>query len=373
MVSRLETSAITGASTTVETANADAGLADLPRCIEKPSAWVGKALSAKPELWLYQLSQQDIQELEQAAKGYLAGGRDIGEMTMQDFPLLKFSRHLVQLKQKLLTGIGVEVMRGLPTESYSKAVSAAIFCGIGAHLGSPRSQNAAGHILGHVRDIGADVSDPNARIYQTSVRQTFHTDSTDVVGLLCLKKAKSGGTSLLVSAETIFNEMQRKRPDLVPHLFGVVATDRRGEIPPGAKAYFEIPVLSWYQQFLTVQYQRQYIDSAQRFPDAPKLTNEQTDALNYFDVLANDPELHLAMQLEPGDIQFVYNHSQLHDREAFIDWPEPDQRRHLLRLWLSMKGDRPLPQCFETRYGSIEPGNRGGIVTAQTQLHAPLD
>lgn len=372
-VSRLETTLGTTVEKPVKATAASAGLAELPHSIDRPSAWVGKELASKPEQWLYQLSQQDIQELEQAANEYLAGGRDIGEMTIQDFPLAEFSQHLVQLKQKLLAGIGVEVIRGLPTERYSKSVSAAIFCGIGAHLGSPRSQNAAGHILGHVRDIGADVSDPSARIYQTSVRQTFHTDSTDVVGLLCLKTARSGGTSLLVSAETIFNEMQRKRPDLVPHLFEVVATDRRGEIPPGAKAYFEIPVLSWYQSFLTVQYQRQYIDSAQRFSDAPKLNNQQTEALDYFDMLANDPELHIAMQLEPGDMQFVYNHSQLHDREAFTDWPEPEKRRHLLRLWLSMEGDRPLPECFETRYGSIEPGNRGGIVTAQTQLHAPLD
>jgi hypothetical protein len=362
-----------GLETGVETRVASADFAELPQSIDRPSAWVGKQLAASPEQWLYQLSEQEVDELELAANNYLEAGRDIGEMTIQDFPLAEFSQHLVELKQKLLVGIGVEVIRGLPTERYSKSVSAAIFCGIGAHLGSPRSQNAAGHILGHVRDIGADVSDTNARIYQTSVRQTFHTDSTDVVGLLCLKTAKSGGTSLLVSAETIFNEMQRKRPDLVPRLFEVVATDRRGEIPPGAKEFFEIPVLSWYQNFLTVQYQRQYVDSAQRFAGAPKLTKQQIEALDHFDMLANDPELHIKMQLEPGDMQFVYNHSQLHDREAFIDWAEPEKRRHLLRLWLSLEGDRPLPQCFETRYGSIEPGNRGGIVTANTQLHAPLD
>jgi len=346
---------------------------ELPAFIDRPSAWIGKELLACPEQWLYELSREDIVDLEQAADRYLKLGRDIGEMTRDDFQLDHFAHHLAALREKLLEGIGVEVIRGLPTERYSQETAAAIFCGIGAHLGSARSQNAAGHILGHVRDIGADVSDPNARIYQTSVRQTFHTDSTDVVGLLCLKTSKSGGKSLLVSAETIFNEMQRQRPDLVPRLFDKVATDRRGEIPPGEKAFFEIPVLSWYEGLLTVQYQRQYIDSAQRFDDAPKLNKEHIAALDYFDALANDPDLHIAMQLQPGDMQFVYNHSQLHDREAFTDWPEPENRRHLLRLWLSLDGDRPLPACFESRYGSIEPGNRGGIVTEQTRLHAPLD
>jgi len=345
----------------------------LPNYIDRPSAWVGRELANQHDQWLYTLADQDVADLEQAAGHYLDSGRDIGEMTKSDFPLDHFGHHLVELREKLLKGIGVELIRGLPTDGYSQKTAAAIFCGIGAHLGSARSQNAEGHILGHVRDIGADVSDPNARIYQTSARQTFHTDSTDVVGLLCLKSARSGGQSLLVSAETLFNEMQRKRPDLVPQMFDIVATDRRGEIPPGEKAYFEIPVLSWYQELLTVQYQRQYIDSAQRFSGAPKLTNEQIEALDYFDALANDPELHMVMQLQPGDMQFVYNHSQLHDREAFVDWPEPENRRHLLRLWLSLEGDRPLPTCFQSRYGSVEPGDRGGIITEQTHLHAPLD
>ena len=104
-----------------------------------------------------------------------------------------------------------------------------------------------------------------------------------------------------------------------------------------------------------------------------RLTPAHIEALDLFDALANDPDLHIQMRLKPGDMQFVYNHSQLHDRTAFVDWDTLNRRRHLLRLWLSMPGDRPLPKCFEERYGSIAIGDRGGIVTAQTRLHAPLD
>ena len=265
------------------------------------------------------------------------------------------------------------MIRGLPVAKYSLKKSATIFCGIGAHLGKARSQNSMGHILGHVRDIGADGSDTNARIYQTSERQTFHTDSADVVGLLCLKTAREGGKSLLVSTETIYNEMNKSRPDLVPLLFDPIATDRRGEVPPGEKPFFEIPVLSWFQGHLTGMYQRQYIDSAQRFADAMRLTEGHIEALDMFDKLANDPHLHLSMQLEPGDIQFVYNHSQLHDRTGFTDWPEPEDRRHLLRLWLSIPGDRPLPAPFRQRFGSIEIGDRGGIITKNTKLNVPIE
>lgn len=346
---------------------------DLPQKIDRPSAWLGRELAGRESTWLYSLTSADTHELEQAAEHFLALERDIGEISAADFPLQGFSQHLLKLREKLLHGAGFEVIRGLPTDRYSQTVAATVFCGIGAHLGSARSQNAQGHILGHVRDTGAYAGDANTRIYQTSERQTFHTDSADVVGLLCLRTAETGGESLLVSVESIYNRMRDERPELLAVLFDVVATDRRGEVPAGAKPYFEIPVLSWYDGVLTVMYQRQYIESARRFADAPELTDRQVEALDYFDKLANDPDLYFSMQLEPGDMQFVYNHSQMHDRTAFMDWPEAEKRRHLLRLWLSIDGDRRLPDCFKQRYGSIEIGNRGGIITEQTRLHAPLD
>jgi hypothetical protein len=345
----------------------------LPPPITGPSAWIGAEMVRHEDKWLVRLSEADIAELEAAARHYLSLGRDIGEITAADFPLPNFGSYLTRLRDKLLHGNGIELLRGLPVAGYTQEFIAAIFCGIGAHLGSARSQNAAGHILGHVRDVGADVNDPNVRIYQTSARQTFHTDSTDVVGLLCIREAMEGGRSLLVSAVSIYNRMLAERPDLLALLFDPVATDRRGEVPEGMKPYMEIPPLNWHEGHLTVFYQRQYINSGQRFPDAMRLSAKHVEALDMFDALANDPELHFGMQLEPGDMQFVYNHAQLHDRTGFRDWPEPGKRRHLLRLWLSIPGDRPLPEVFRQRYGSIEVGNRGGIITAQTKLHAPLD
>ena len=348
-------------------------LSRLPERITGPAAWAGPEMAGDERAWLYCLAARDISDLENAARHYLSLGRDIGEMSAIDFPLDSFAGHLKMLKDKLLHGNGVEVLRGLPVAGYSQAVAAAVFCGIGAHLGSARSQNAAGHILGHVRDIGASSTDPNTRIYQTAERQTFHTDSADVVGLLCLREAKEGGRSLLVSAETIYNRMRMLRPDLLEKLFDPIATDRRGEVPEGARPWMEIPPLNWHEGRLTVFYQRQYIDSAQRFEGAMRLTPAHVEALDLFDALANDPDLHFGMQLQPGDMQFVYNHSQLHDRTGFVDWHEPGRKRHLLRLWLSVAGDRPLPECFRERYGSIEAGRRGGIVTKETRLHAPLD
>ena len=345
----------------------------LPERITSPAAWLGPDMAKHETAWLYRLTDEDVADLEKAARHYLALGRDVGEISAADFPLSTFASRLLKLRQKLLHGNGIEVLRGLPIAHYSLQFAATVFCGIGAHLGSARSQNAAGHILGHVRDTGASSRDPNTRIYQTAERQTFHTDSADVVALLCIREAKEGGQSLLVSAESIYNRMRELRPDLLVKLFDPIATDRRGEVPEGAKPWMEIPPLNWHEGRLTVFYQRQYIDSAQRFDGAMRLTPAHVEALDLFDALANDPALHFSMQLQSGDMQFVYNHSQLHDRTGFIDWSEPDRKRHLLRLWLSMAGDRPLPDCFKERYGSIEVGKRGGIVTQETRLHAPLD
>ena len=344
-----------------------------PKHIDIPSAWRGADMAVHSERWIVTLTPSDVSELEAAAQAFLARTQEIGEITKAAFPLPKFGAHLAQLRDTLIKGIGFQLLRGLPVANYSQKIAATIFCGIGAHLGSARSQNAMGHILGHVRDIGADAKNPTTRIYQTAERQTFHTDSSDVVGLLCLREAMEGGKSLLVSTTTIYNEMQRRRPDLAALLFEPVATDRRGEVPEGQKPYFEIPVLNWHEGFLTGLYQRQYVDSAQRFPEAPRLTPERVAALDLFDDLANDPDLHLSMQLQPGDMQFVYNHALLHDRTSFRDWPEAHQKRHLLRLWLAIQNDRPLPEVFKQRYGTIEIGKRGGIIVKDTKLNVPLD
>jgi len=335
-------------------------------------SWLGSELQDRQDLWKTYLSLELIDDLEQAANNFLSLGIDISEISPDNFPLRIFNKHLSELSIKLLDGIGFEVITGLPVYRYSAEMIAIIFCGIGAYLGDARSQNSDGHLLGHVRDIGANPNDQNTRIYQTSQRQTFHTDSADVVGLLCVNEAKEGGDSLLVSAVTIFNQIVELRPDLVEYLFDPIATDRRGEVPTGELPFLTIPPLNLIDNLLTVFYQRQYIDSAQRFSGVLKLSKKHIEALDLFDSLANNTSLHLSMRLRPGDMQFVYNHAFLHDRTGFVDWTESTKKRHLLRLWLSMPNDRDLPECFKQRYGSIEVGNRGGIITQETKLKVPL-
>ena len=345
----------------------------LPPPVEGPAVWYGPEMTHSTE-WVHALSAGDLAEIEAATRPLAAARADIARITKADFPLPTLGPKLALVCEEVVDGRGFALLRGLPVERWSIREAATAYFGIGCHFGNARSQNAKGHVLGHVRDLGRNAAeDPTARVYQTRERQTYHTDSCDIVGLLCLKTAKSGGASALVSSMTIYNEMLRRRPDLLPCLFEAMYTDRRGEVPPGQKPWHDIPVFNWHEGRLSALYARRYIESARRFPEVPALTPRQVEALDLFDALAEDPAINMQMTFRPGDMQWVHNHTMLHDRTAFEDWPEPERKRHLLRLWLASPGARPLPAVYAQRFGKVEIGDRGGIIVAGAVLNAPLE
>ena len=343
---------------------------DLPPEQFGPAAWSGPDVAARND-WIEVLSAGDLAEIEAAAAPWAEDQADIAALTPQAFPLPTLAPRLARIRDEVQEGRGFALLRGLPVARWPLRLAATAYFGIGTHLGTPLSQNAQGHVLGHVQDQGLRSDDPQVRIYQTAERQTFHTDSADIVALLCLQTAREGGHSALVSSSTVWNQMRRLRPDLARLLLEPIATDRRGEAKAGELPFFTIPVFNWFEGQLSAIYQRQYIDSAQRFTDAPRLRLAQVQALDLFDRLCNDPTLHFLMTLQRGDIQLVHNHSLLHDRTAFSDWAEPARRRHLLRLWLAPADARPLPAVFAQRYGSVVAGARGGVPAA-VPLNAPL-
>jgi Taurine catabolism dioxygenase TauD, TfdA family len=330
-----------------------------------PDAWRGSVLAATPEVWLRRFTADELTALEDGASHLLATGWPTSRESASGIASPTASPVLTELagrvRDELLFGRGFQVLRGLPVDDDPARVAARLWV-LGRHLGVPVCQNARGHLLGHVCDLGYDAADPSTRLYQTSQRQGFHTDSADLVALLCLRTAASGGRSSLASAATAFNEVLARDPALAAALFEPVATDHRGEEPPGARPWFEIPVLSFVDDRVTVIYQRRYIESAARFAAAPRLGDRQRAALDAFDAVLDDPGIHLEMDLAPGDVQLIHNHQLLHDRTAFIDHPDPARRRHLLRLWLCPPVGRRLPAAFAERYGSIEIGRRGGVV-----------
>ena len=345
---------------------------ELPPELRGPAAWRGPDM-ARPSDWTEPLPEAEVAELEAAAAPLAARHADIAALTAADFDLPTLAPRLARIRAEVLNGRGFALLRGLPVARWSTRMAATAFFGIGSHLGNAVSQNAHGHVLGHVRDLGLRSDDPNVRIYQTAERQTFHTDSCDIVALLCLQTARFGGDSALVSSGTLWNELRRRRPDLARLLLEPIATYRRGEVPPGGLPIFTIPVFNPHDGLMSAIYQRQYIDSAQRFEQAPRLTPAHVEALDLLDSLANDPALHFLMRLERGDVQLVHNHTLLHDRTAFTDGPEPEPRRHLLRLWLAPPDARPLPAVFAQRYGSVVAGSRGGVAAKGGVRVAPLE
>ena len=340
-----------------------------PEALDSPAAWRGPEMAAQGG-WDYRLSAAEVAEVDAAVA---AIDRPLIEVDREAFPLPALGPKLARLRRELLEGRGFFLLRGLPVRRMGREEAVAAFWGIGAHFGSARSQNAKGHLMGHVKDLGLRSDDPNVRVYQTSERQQFHTDSVDIVALMCLQPARSGGLSSIVSSVAVHNEIARRRPDLAAELYEPFFTDRRGEVPEGMKPWFALPVFNRVGSELTTIYARRYIESARRFPEVPALTPKQLEALDLFDSLCESADFRLDMAFEAGDMQFLCNHVILHDRTAFDDWPEPERRRHLLRLWLCPPEGRQLPEAFAARYGSIRPGDRGGIVVKDAALVVPLE
>ena len=342
--------------------------------ITGPSAWTGAEMRRRKDEWTYRLSPAEVAEIEAAVKEVRARGLDLADITREHFPLPTLGPVLDRLRHDVIEGRGFVLLRGMPVEGRPLEDSAIGYWGVGSYFGSARSQNAKGHLLGHVYDLGKGLSETNPllRSYQTAERQRFHIDRADLVALLCLRRAKSGGASAIVSSMTLHNVMAERRPDLLERLYQPFPTDRRGEVPDGKAPFYEAPVFNPHAGRLSVLYSRLHIGSSQRFPEAPRLLPEDFEALDMFVGLADDPELRLDMSFMPGDVQILHNHTILHARSAYEDWSDVERKRHLLRLWLCPPDGRPLPPIFAEVYGRIDIGDRGGIIVPGTWLHAPL-
>lgn len=314
--------------------------------IEGPAAWYGHELQ-NDDSWVEILSPSDVDELCAALAAVEASGVTMLDMSAADFPLPTLGPRLLTLAQELDRGRGFWLMRGLPIDELTERQAAFIYWGIGLHMGVPVSQNARGHLLGHVIDEGVTYKgNASARGYQTRLRLPFHTDSSDVVGLLCLQPAKSGGVSSVASTTSAFNEVVKRRPDLAHLWFADWHYDRRNEEQPGQKPYFTTPLAHLHDGLLSIRYVRPFLDSAQRHDDVPEHTQDQVDFLDLIDEIANEPGFALEMDFRPGDIQFVCNYSTFHSRTSYEDFDDPARKRHLLRLWLTLHEGRPIPDDF---------------------------
>ena len=313
--------------------------------IEDPAAWRGDRMAGRSD-WILTLDDAMTVELESAVAAVEARGIGLFDITREDFPLPAMSGHFKAILHALEGGLGFTLLRGLPVERWTEAANRIAIWGLGTHLGLPVGQDLAGNLLHDVRDTGRRFgSDDSIRYYQTSHAIRLHTDGGDIFALGCVRQGAKGGRSLVVSAAEVFNEMVRRRPDLAVVLQEDFWMDARGQRPDGARCQV-LPVYTWHEGYLNILLKPEYIYSAQRFDDVPRLTGAQREALELFHRVTREPGIPLEFDLRPGDVLLASNHTIMHGRTEFEDLADPARRRHMLRLWLTIPNGRPLPPHY---------------------------
>ena len=311
--------------------------------IQGPSVWRAGDFQ-NDDHWIYRLTERDIEDLETALQIQQACPRPFPSFGRSDFPLPHLAPRLAAFAEELENGRGFVLIRGLPIDRFTDDDINSIYFGLGLTLGQPVGQNPQGDLIGQVMNVG-DPNDKNTRVYQTNRYLPYHTDPSDVVGLLCIRKAKTGGLSSLVSVHAVYNELLSRFPEYLGLFYKQWYYAHLGEDLPSATSLFAM-----HEGKLNFRYLRQYIELGHDVREHP-LSDVETEALDILDSIIQMPELRLDMMLEPGDIQLANNHLVLHSRTSFEDFDEQHKRRKLLRLWLKMPNARKQPAGFPGRNG----------------------
>ena len=327
------------------------------------AAWRGEELLARSD-WHQQLSSVEATELAHATANNTAVGREIESLAPSARSLAgtTIGERLTKIQHNLEHGSGACLLTGLNLEDRSEDERRRWFWAIASHLGTPVSQSAAGERIFSVRDEGFKIGQPQARGPNTSKRLSFHTDRCDVIAFLCLQQAKSGGENQIASSRAIYEEMRRKRPDLVETLQQPFYYARHNVDAGNDKPWCRQPIFSFCEGYFACSYLRVLIDRAYAMDELPDMTDKQREALDMIEEIAADPEMHITFRQKPGDLLLLNNWITLHRREEFEDFAESERRRHILRIWLAMPNSRPLDPLFAENYGTTAAGAiRGGM------------
>ena len=324
--------------------------------ITGPSLWTRKDFVG--EGWIWRWTDAELADLDQALRRVKARGLGCAEFGKEDFDLPVAGPRLAAVKRELADGQGFVLLRGLPVERYALADVESIYWGMGCHLGMVISQNAKGDVLTHVTmHANLDPKNPNVRGYQDRRHQEPHNDLADMVGLLCVRKAKSGGASSVVNSASMYNDLLARHPEYLPALYRGFYMDTKGESGTAQGVTEDrVRILSWHRQQLFLWFAKRRIDSA-----FPKMGIEPTPAeraaLHYLGELTEKPEYRIDMQLEDGDIQFVNNYRVMHARTSFEDHDDPARWRLMLRLWVNLP-ELELEPDFSKQIRLGIPGRR---------------
>jgi hypothetical protein len=339
-----------------------------PRYIDHPGAWRASDFENLADITVV-LEAHHLDALHRALEVARGSGRDLEALERQHFPLDAIAGDLDRIRHQVQHGRGIVLLRGLPVGRYSRDDMCRMFWGLGTHFGRAVSQSLMGDRLGHVTDVSGD--NPGERGYRSRRELDMHTDSDDILMMMCLQVAKSGGQSRFVSALTIYNEMLEAHPQRLAPLERGFRYHWRGEQAEGEEPVttFRVPVFSRCAGMTSCVYLRAFIDMAAEDLGEP-FSDEEKAALDTFERLAARTDLQLALELEPGDAFLVNNYTVLHARTAFEDHDSQQRRRHLLRLWLKAHEGRPVVEAVRRFYRDDGIAKREGADTVYVRARA---
>lgn len=320
--------------------------------------------------WVQRLSDEAVQDLD-AALAHAEGLRKpLLDMVAEDFPIRGAALSALQSAMTATQGRwGMCLLKGFPVHRWTSEQVRLAYWGMGLHMGVARTQNPKSQTINDVRDEGAVYKGKNGRGYNTNAGLDFHMDSCDVVALLCRRTALEGGQSMVASTMAVAQELRRRRPDLYRVLQQPFHHHYQGAQHPDQPPYYQCPIIGSDDLPFTMRVNRKNIVAAQNdFPEVPRVTPQQWEALDLLEGLMADPLYCFRMHLEEGDLQLVNNYVIVHSRTAFVDHEAPDRKRHLLRLWLAVPDSQPLPPDWaeyfiDVRAGSLRGGLRGSEIT----------
>jgi Taurine catabolism dioxygenase TauD, TfdA family len=308
--------------------------------------WTSKDV-ADPSVWTVALTPADHRELNAALAQAKSVSDNLLDIGREDFPLDGLARKLEGIERELIDGRGFTRISALDHTRYSDDDLTMLYWGIGLHLGDPWPQNVKGHVMGDVTDQGKRLDDPTFRGNELGqVALDYHTDGADVIGLMCLRTARSGGLSCVANAVAIYNELVRTRPDLAEVLFAPQPYDLRGEQAPGANPFYTFPVFTEHSDRFFIRFIPAYIRASQRHAEAPRLSPLVLEALDTVSTMARDPKYNVYMDLQPGEMQFINNYHVLHGRTSYEDDAASGHKRHFKRLWLATNYLKDRPAHF---------------------------
>ena len=322
------------------------------RRIDHPSAWRRRDLESDPS-WIVELDHHDRDELQAALRQAHKAGTAPESLSAADFPLPRIEPKLRRVCEEIEHGRGIVLLRGFPVDGVSLDDISTMYLGLGSHMGTRLTQTAEGVIVGHVSDLGYAYGKTNVRGYYTRAKLLFHTDNADIVGLLCVRRAESGGLSSVTSTMSIWNEMVEHHPEELAQCLEGFHHDLKGENPPGVPpvTLHKVPVFAWHDDVLSSCFNTSYIEqgAARRGVDLTPLERRTIDLIN---ALAAREDMRLDFMCEPGDIQFINDHTTIHSRTEFVDRDDPALKRLMLRLWLKVPQGRPMADGMADRgYG----------------------